>query len=110
MRSLCEHFLVDDDQDEQDENSDDSTGYEALLVHPKFKETWNQWGDERGVISELYAYRRTIFLSVPEALSIDTSAPCSYKSNRKLTKRKVVRGASGDIPYLECFQFAPSAA
>ena len=32
---LSEHFLVDDNQDEQDENSDDSTGYEALLVHPK---------------------------------------------------------------------------
>ena len=34
VRSLREHFLVDDNQDEQDENSDDSTGYEALLVHP----------------------------------------------------------------------------
>lgn len=34
---LSENFLVDDDQDEQDENGDDGTGYETLLVHPKIQ-------------------------------------------------------------------------
>lgn len=32
-----EHFLVDDDQDEQDENGDDGTSYNTLLVHPKIQ-------------------------------------------------------------------------
>lgn len=32
---LGKHFLVDDDQDQQDENGYDGAGYETLLVHPK---------------------------------------------------------------------------
>jgi hypothetical protein len=34
---LGKHFLVDDDQDDQDENGDDGAGYETLFVHPKIQ-------------------------------------------------------------------------
>ena len=34
MGGLSEHFLIDDDQNKQDENSDYGTGYDTLLVHP----------------------------------------------------------------------------
>lgn len=34
---LSEHFLVDNDQNEQDENGNDGTSYESLLVHPKIQ-------------------------------------------------------------------------
>jgi len=47
MGGLGENFLVDYDQDEQDENSDDGAGYEALLVHPI--KIWYQSEDEQGV-------------------------------------------------------------
>jgi len=32
-----EDFLVDDDYDQQDENGDNATGYETLLVHPEIQ-------------------------------------------------------------------------
>jgi len=32
-----EHFLVDDDYDQQDENGDNGASYETLFVHPKIQ-------------------------------------------------------------------------
>ena len=32
-----EDFLVDDDYDQYDENGDNGTGYETLLVHPRIQ-------------------------------------------------------------------------
>jgi len=55
----------------------------------KFKGTWDKSGDEQGFVKGLHAHRRIIFLSVPEALSIDASAPCSYVNRCQPTKREI---------------------
>ena len=58
MGDLSEHFLVDNDQDEQDENGDDCTGYEALLVHPKVQRNLESMGGRTGGL--LTRYTRTV--------------------------------------------------
>ena len=88
MSGLSEHFLIDDDQNEQDENSDYGTGYETLFIHPKIQRNLLSMGVEQCFIDRLYAYRRIIFLRVPEALSIEASAVCSYVNRNESAKRK----------------------
>jgi len=53
----------------------------------KFKRIWDKSGEEQSTVHELHAYRRIIFLSVPEALSIDVSAVCSCVTRRQSTER-----------------------
>lgn len=52
----------------------------------EFKGTWNKWGNE-DFVNGLHSYRRIIFLSVPEALSIDASAVCNCVNRRQSTER-----------------------
>lgn len=66
------HLLIDDDEDDNDEHSNDRSCYHTLLVHPVSSESHDNSASER-------AYRRIICLSVPDALSIDPSAVRSYR-------------------------------
>ena len=50
-RGLSEHFLIDNDQDDQDENGDDCASYEALLIHPKVQRNLESvGGGTRGLL------------------------------------------------------------
>ena len=75
-------FLPYDDAYEQDENEDDDGGHDALLVHPASRRYVLDKPDcastKNTATSQLKpTHLRIIFLSVPDALSIDVSAVCS---------------------------------